>query len=288
MKNTNDKMKTILAIVLVLAMAAIVTFQFGKLFTKPVDDAAPPSTVAQEGTLPAEKPAPAGEAANPAAPEGEASAQLESGQPAEGPAGEPTKQPQGAEIAQEPEKAAEPATDATQPASGKPVETKPVELPKISFMDEKIDKAFANSRFFKVNKVLPSGNPFQPPAFPVPMRKAPGIPGQLPGLATPGGATPNLEFKPPSGKIGEIPILPLPGETLGEPIRVTLTGISQSGDNATALFTIGKGTATETVMAHSGWIIGNDYVFVGAVNGKAKVFDRKTNRVIQLATGETI
>jgi hypothetical protein len=148
-------------------------------------------------------------------------------------------------------------------------------------MNEKVDKAFTNSRFFTVNTVLPSGNPFMPLALPVLPRPATGAAKQLNGFSQ------SLPV-PPSGKVGEIPILPMPNEILGEPIRVTLLGISQSGDTATALFSVGSDKSATTIMAHPGWLIGNDYVFVGAENGKARVFDRKTNRVIQLATGETI
>lgn len=277
----NNTMKTVLAVVLLLAMAAVVTFQFGKLFKKPAEEPTPPPAVTQE-KAPAE-PA-ANEITTTPAPAGE-----NTGKPAEPvKAGEPSPaQPAktGEPVPAGPAKAAEPVKSPAKPAVETP---KTEELPKISFMDEKVDAAFANSRFFMVNDVLPAGNPFLPPAVPVPMRKMPGMPGQLPGLTTPNGSTPSMAFTPPSGKPGEIPVLPLPGETLGDPIRVTLSGISQSGNNATALFSVVRGTAVETVMAHPGWIIGNDYVFVGAVNGKAKVFDRKTNRVIQLATGETI
>ncbi len=268
----NNTMKTVLAVVLLLAMAAVVTFQFGNLFKKPAEEPTPPPVVAQE-KAPA---APAGETANaPAAAEGTAS------QPAAQP--EPVKT--GEPVPAQPAKTVEPAASPAKPAAQTP---QAKELPKISFMDDKIDAAFTNSRFFVVNDVLPAGNPFLPPAVPVPMRSMPGMPGQLPGLTTPNGSMPSMAFTPPGVKPGEIPVLPLPSETLGEPISVTLSGISQSGDNVTALFKVTRGTAVETVMAHPGWIIGNDYVFVGAVNGKAKVFDRKTNRVIQLATGETI
>lgn len=262
----NKTMKTALAVVLLLAMVAVVTFQFGKLFRMPAEEPTPPPIMTQE-IAPA---APAGETATAPTPVAETT-----GQPAA----------QDEQVPAQPAQAVEPV-----PAPAKPVAQTPKadELPKISFMDEKIDAAFSNSGFFKVNDVIPAGNPFLPPAVPVPMRKVPGMPGQLPGMTAPGGSMPEVAFTPPSGKLGEIPVLPLPGETLGEPIRVTLTGISQSGNNATALFNVTRGTAVETVMARPGWIIGNDYVFTGAVNGKAKVFDRKTNRVIQLATGETI
>jgi hypothetical protein len=268
----NNTMKTVLAVVLLLAMAAVVTYQFGRLFKKPAEEPTPPPAIAQE-KAPA---APAGETAKAPVPA--------TGSPSQ-PAAQPEPVKAGEPVPAQPVKAGEPAAAPAKPAAQT---SKTEELPKISFMDEKIDAAFANSRFFMVNSVLPAGNPFQPPLVPVPMRKAPGMPGQLPGLTTPNGSTPSMAFTPPGVKPGEIPVLPLPSETLGEPISVTLTGISQSGNNATALFTITKGTAVETVMAHPGWIIGNDYVFVGAVNGKAKVFNRKTNRVIQLATGETI
>jgi hypothetical protein len=305
MKTSGNTLKLVLAIILLVALAAVVTMQFSKLFKKPAETAAPkPSKTAQEqATAPAKAgtkapPAPVTpvtETAKPSAPVKPA----EGGKPAPAGVTTPTTPPATTGSAAPPVKpeaakqgAVAPAKTETalkSPEAGKPATGTPApppaqpekELPKISFMNEKVDKAFTNSRFFTVNTVLPSGNPFMPLALPVPLRPATGAAKQLNGFSQ------TLPV-PPSGKVGEIPMLPMPNEILGEPIRVTLLGISQSGDTATALFSVGSDKSATTIMAHPGWLIGNDYVFVGAENGKARVFDRKTNRVIQLATGETI
>jgi hypothetical protein len=305
MKTSGNTMKLVLAIILLVALAAVVTMQFSKLFKKPADTAAPkPTKTAQEqasapdkaGTkAPAAPATPATEAAKPNAPatpaEGGKAAPAGVTTPPTPPAtagsATPPAKPQAAKqgtVAPAKPEAPPKAPDAGKPAAGTPAPppAQPAkELPKISFMNEKVDKAFTNSRFFTVNTVVPSGNPFMPLALPVPPRPATGAAKQLNGFSQ------SLPV-PPSGKVGEIPILPMPNEILGEPIRVTLLGISQSGDTATALFSVGSDKSAVTIMAHPGWLIGNDYVFVGAENGKARVFDRKTNRVIQLATGETI
>ena len=88
--------------------------------------------------------------------------------------------------------------------------------------------------------------------------------------------------------MGNIPLLPLPGDALGTREPVRLIGISQSGDTTTAMFAISGGDGEMTVMAHPGWLVGNDYVFIGAENGLASMFDRKSNKIIHLATGETL
>jgi hypothetical protein len=308
MKNTGNTLKLVLAIVLLIALAAVITMQFMKPFKKtaattakaPVtaiqEKAGPPGKAAApakgtpapakpaEGTKPLE-PAKAG--TPPAAkvesktppPTAPAPGALKPEQPAAPPAG-PAK-PAEAGKAPPPAPGKPAPAEAGKPATPPSEEAKAEELPKISFMNEKVDKAFSNSRFFAVNDVLPSANPFMPIAIPVPPRPPAGMARQLAQGKT-GAAI------PPTGNVGEIPMLPMPNEILGEPIRVTLLGISQSGDTATALFSVGTDKSATNVMAHPGWLVGNDYVFVGAENGKAKVFDRKTNRVIQLATGETI
>lgn len=182
-------------------------------------------------------------------------------------------------------KAVETPAEAAKPPAGEEKEKSSAvsgTLPKITFIDEEVEKDYDASRFFTVNRVSPCRNPFAPPQNRILPRELSG-PGEQ--LITSVGM-PQL----PQGVVdaGDIPLLPLPGDAFGTREPVRLIGISQSGDTTTAMFTISGGDGEMTVMAHPGWLVGNDYVFIGAENGLARMFDRKSNKIIHLATGETL
>lgn len=295
MEKRSNMTKILVVVLLFVALAAVAVFQFMRLRPQPVE--APPAQpqvqaeqAAPQPGAPAEKPVTSTEAGVEApVPEGAAA---EAEKPAEAPAGpaEPAPAPQapavGGKPAGTPAPAAEPKPPEAKTAAkgappGEPAAPpkrpeREKELPKISFMDEEVDKQFRASRFFTMNSVVPSKNPFVPMRTFVPLRALGGKPEQL------GSGASMLSGGASAG--GEIPLLPLPGETLGEVIPVKLIGVSSGSQTATALFEV-DGIA---VLAHPGWLVGNDYVFVGAQFGKANLFDRKSNRIIQLASGETL
>ncbi len=177
-----------------------------------------------------------------------------------------------------------PAEEAAEVQAAEPEEaaTEEKKLPSITFMDEKVEQSFENSRFFATNRVSPSGNPFAPPPNRI-------LPRYLQGPAEQIESFPGMsELLEQGVETGEIPLLPMPGELLGPEIQVRLIGVSQSGSNSTAMFAVTGGEGESIILAHAGWLVGNDYVFIGAENGRAKIFDRRSNTVIQLSTGETL
>jgi len=282
MEQRRNTLKTLLVVVLFVVLAAVVAYQFLRVTQRPAQQPAgevpKPAATAEPAAQPPEGTAAPAEGAPPAA--GEAP-----------PAPEAAAPPPPPPSAETPAAAAgTPAQPSAQPAAAKPAQAPPppageaaaVEIPRISFMDQAVEKSFRASSFFTVNRVIPAGNPFRPPTQRVPPRLLGGTPQQLGATGQPTAAG------WPSAGTSEISLLPLPGEALGARILVHLVAVSQSGSNATALFEVGPEGSPETVMAHPGWTLGNDYVFIGAENGQAKVFDRKANRVIQLATGETL
>ncbi len=198
----------------------------------------------------------------------------------EAPVEEGAKVPAPDEAGKAPAEAKEPTSPATGEEEEKP---SPVSgtLPKIAFIDEEVEKDYKASRFFAVNRVSPCRSPFAPPQSRILPRELLGTGEQL--ITSVG--MPDL---PEGTETGDIPLLPLPGEALGTREPVLLIGISQSGDTTTAMFTVSGGDGEMTVMAHPGWLVGNDYVFIGAENGLARMFDRKSNKIIHLATGETL
>jgi len=176
-----------------------------------------------------------------------------------------------------PEEAAEPPTDEEEEKPSAVSGT----LPKITFIDEKVEKNYDASRFFTVNRVSPCRNPFKPPPNRIMPREISGSGEQI--ITSVG-----MPVPPQGVDAGDIPLLPLPGDALGTREPVRLIGISQSGDTTTAMFAISGGDGEMAVMAHPGWLVGNDYMFIGAENGLARMFDRKSNKIIHLATGETL
>lgn len=184
-----------------------------------------------------------------------------------------------------PDEATEVPAEAEQPSPDEKEEEKPSAvsgaLPKITFIDEEVEKNYDASRFFAVNRVSPCRNPFKPPLNRILPRELLGTGEQL--ITSVG--MPDL---PQGVDDGDIPLLPLPGDALGTREPVRLIGISQSGDTTTAMFAVSGEDGEMTVMAHPGWLVGNDYVFIGAENGLARMFDRKSNKIIHLATGEIL
>ncbi len=283
MEKRSDTLKTVLVVLLLVVFACIVWFQFARLTNKaeaPSQPTSPATTTpaqapveapAETETLPASEPP-----STAAQPQTDAVTEDETVEPApaEEPEAEPSETPAARPGAQ---KQPENTTAKAGAAPGQP--KTPTDIP---FIDEDIDKSFHASGFFSVNQVVPAASPFKPPAQRVPTHKLGGAAQQLSEFGLPSGS----ETRWPGMDAGEVPLLPLPGETLGEPIVIRLIGVSQCGDSATALFTVGEGE--DIVLAHPGWTIGADYVFVGAEDGHAKVFDRKANKTIQLATGETL
>jgi len=251
--------------------------------TVPASEAGAPNAeeAPHEGTLQPEEPPQVDMAEETPAPEGpidlaaedEPAAQAQEAEEEPAPSAEATETPTEEEAeAPVPEAPAEPE---------KPLPTKEA-LPKITFMDEKVEESFRSSRFFTSNQVAPSGNPFAPPSNKILPRDLEGAAEQLESML---GAT---ELQQQGVEPGEIPLLPLPGEAIGAEIQVRLIGISQSGDTATAMFAVSGGEGEKIIMAHAGWLVGNEYMFIGAENGLARMFDRKSNKIIHLATGETL
>ncbi|MCD6282208.1 hypothetical protein J7J84_01180 [bacterium] len=196
------------------------------------------------------------------------------------PAEESVKPPASEEAAESPAETEKPASPAAGEGKEKPSSVSG-KLPKITFIDEEVEEDYKTSRFFVVNHVSPCRNPFAPPQNRMLPRALLGTGEQL----TTSVGMPTL---PQGAETGDIPLLPLPGETLGTREPARLIGISQSGDTATAMFAVSGEDGETTVMAHPGWLVGNDYVFIGAENGLARMFDRKSNKIIHLATGETL
>lgn len=299
MEQQSNTTKVLLVVILFVVLIAAIIFQFMRMRPQPTESIPPPPVQAEPAAPQVEAPtaAPAVPAeAEPAVPPVEGGVEEEvpgETAPATEAAPAPPAPPETAEPAEAPEPSAGVEPEAAKPEAASaeaPQEPEPParaqrperkrELPEISFMDEKIDEEFRNSRFFVVNDVVPAKNPFVPQKTLVPVRTRGGRPEQLgpdaaaagePGAMVPGGE-------------GEVPLLPLPGETLGEIIQIKLIGVSSGSESAAALFDVDG----EVVLAHPGWLVGNDYVFVGAQFGKANLFDRKTNRIIQLASGETL
>lgn len=296
MEKRSNMTKTLVVVLLFVVLAAVAVFQFMRLHSQPTEPAPPPRPQVQAEQAAPQPEAPAEEPAAPIevepvtpAPEGEA---VEAVKPAKAPAGPTEPAPPAPAAGEKPAEAPAPAPEPKPPPEAKPapkaaLPAQPAapakrperkqELPKISFMDEEVDEQFRESRFFVMNDVVPSKNPFVPMKTFVPPRSLGGKPEQLGPGVFPGGM-------PAGGDNGEIPLLPLPGETLGDVIPIKLIGVSSGSQSAAALFEVdGK-----VILAHPGWLVGNDYVFVGAQFGKANLLDRKSNRVIQLASGETL
>lgn len=248
----SNRAKTVAAIVLLLVMVGVVAFQMYRL-----------SGTSGKGA--AKKEAPAA----PAAP---------------APAAETAPPAQGAE-ATAPAEGTLPATEAEEgPGKAAP------EL-KLAFTNEKVDERFRQSRFFTRNALGPMRDPFIPPTTLALPREA-GEKGP-PFYPSGGGETP--EGVAAAGETGEISLLPLPSEVLGEETHFTLIGLSSGRGGNTGLFSMGETTAGEgagkeqaIVMAHEGWLIGNDYIFLGLKGSKAQLLNRKNNSIILLSTGETV
>jgi hypothetical protein len=295
MEKRSNLTKILVVVLLFVVLAAVAAFMFMRSRPQPAKPTPPPATTqaeqaAPQPEAPAEKPALPLEA-EPVAPAPEGAAH-EAEKPVEAPAVPTEPAPPAPAAGEKPEKAPPPAAGPKPPPEAKPApEAAPPaepaapakrperkqELPKISFMDEEVDEQFRESRFFVMNDVVPSKNPFVPMKTFVPPRSLGGKPEQLGPGFSPGGTL-------TGGDNGEIPLLPLPGETLGDVIPIKLIGVSTGSQSATALFEVDG----EVMLYHPGWLVGSDYVFVGAQFGKANLFNRKSNRIIQLASGETL
>ncbi len=160
----------------------------------------------------------------------------------------------------------------------------------IEFFPKEVEQRYSSSRFFARNDIGQLRDPFIPPS-----------PSSL--LAGGGGAKPFGIFEQMTGEQGaqvsgatgaqaeevatEIPLLPLPQEPLGPPIVIQLKGISKGSQSVTALFQITdeSGKVLESFLARPGWVVGQDYIFIGISDGSAKLLDRKTNSVILLSIG---
>jgi len=296
----------VLALIGVLVIVAVVVwFLFYSNSRKPVEPVTSPPVVAEPQPSEAvveEPPEAPGEVTAPdtEAPEAEEALQekalqpeeqqADTGEKAATPEEEPTDLATEAEEkpAPKPAIAEIPTGEDAKPAAPKaPSETEELPpaketLPKITFMDEEVEKSYRASRFFASNRVAPSVNPFAPPLNRILPRDLQGPAEQLESMMS------VTELRQQGVEPGEIPLLPLPGEAIGEATPIRLIGIALSGETATAMFAVSGGEGEKIIMAHAGWLVGNDYVFIGAENGRAKIFDRKSNEVIQLATGETL
>jgi len=248
-----NRTKTLLAVVLLVALVGVVAFQFYRM-----------SGASKKGA-PAEKAATTAPAKPSPAPETKA--------PSEGaPAAEVSKTKEG-------------TTESQETAQEEGVE--------LTFIDKKIEGRYRRSRFFSRNAIGAMPDPFIPPATRVPVKPVGEVTGGAQPTFAPGGSQP-LEGAAPAGP-PEMSLLPLPSEILSEETHFTLIGLSSGRGGSTGLFRMGIAAGGEVpggeegvVMAHEGWLIGNDYVFLGLKGNKAQLLNRKDNSIILLSTGETV
>jgi|GEM_PF-3694526 len=249
----SNRVKILLAVLLLVVLAAVVVFQMHRLTgggKKPEAPAAttPASEVKAPAETPGETPQAGAEAGSKAPPA-----------------------PGVEEAAEEP------------PEKGEAV--------KLAFVDEEVESRFRGSRFFARNRFEITRDPFLAPE----VLATPKKPGEEGHPLPPSQGGPPVQVAGTPGEIPEISLLPLPSEVLGEETHFTLMGVSLGRGGSTGLFRMeaaagGEGAAAEAgvVMAHEGWLIGNDYVFLGIKGGKAQLLNRKDNSLILLSTGETV
>ncbi len=274
----SNTIKLVLVVVLFAALAVIIFFQFQK-FVGP-----PAGRRTEKVETPAPETKPAKEAQSPPA-----------AQPKETPTEEKPKEVEAPTAPSEPAPA---EIEAEKPEPAKPEEVKEAKMkerPKSPLISEKVEDAYRSSRFFERNQVTITRDPFTPiGVFPTMGVQTTGAPeGTLQQIFSgmPSGTTTQPGATPPSTAVsGEIPLLPLPTEPLGPPLKVLLIGVSKGSQSPTALFAItdAGGTVLEKFLARPGWAVGQDYVFIGLENARAKLLDTRTNKMIYLSTGGSV
>jgi len=264
----SERIKLIVAVVLIVAMVVVVGFQVSKIAGGSRRQAAPPPS----------QPSQVEEAPSSGA------AQPDAAAPARGAAPVRGEQP-----LQE-----TPVSIDTSAQAQPEAEPKESLQSKISFVDQEIEERYRQSRYFVRNPMGPIRDPFVPPAALAPVKQIAGVQQEMAPLqAIMGGDGSGAVTG--EGGIPEISLLPLPSEIVEEKTHFTFLGYSLGRKGSTGLFRMGEaadgGAAAaegNVIMAHEGWLVGNDYIFLGIKGDKAELLNRKEDNIILLSTGETV
>ena len=281
----SQRNKTIVAVLLLVALGVVLGLQFTGVFPRPGGGrpAKRSPTTARVQERPAKKPAVGREAQAPS------ESKKESTPLAEKPLAET---PVPVEASKEEPKVSKEEVPPATPSTAETVASKVVRaLPKLGFISEEVEERFQSSRFFVRAPTSVEKDPFQPVGAAALPPGAEGAPTNiLEKIFAPAGGEKLAPTETFPSTTTEVPLLPLPSEPLEPSLRVTVVGVCKGTESTTALITLAdeSGKTTQKFFARPGWLLGQDYIFLGVDNGFAKLLDRKTNQVIQLKTGGTL
>jgi len=280
----SQRNKLIIAILLLVVLGVVIGLQFAGVFPRPGGGRSakrPPTAKVQRRAQ--EKPA-QGAAEAPSASQPKEELARSEKPPAEASVASETAK-QGLEESKQ-------GSAPSVPGPAEPTAPKVVKaLPKLGFLSEDVEERFQSSRFFARAPTTIEKDPFQPAGtavLPLPAETTPTS--VLEKMFTaPSGEKPAPTETSPAGT-AEVPLLPLPSQPLAPSVKVTLLGVCKGAESTTALITVSdeSGKTTQKFFARPGWLVGQDYIFLGLSNGFANLLDRKTNQVIQLKTGGTL
>lgn len=156
--------------------------------------------------------------------------------------------------------------------------------PKLAFLSEEVENRYLSSRFFVENEITMEKDPFLPAGYIASSPQAQ-VPQVFEGIFGVEGGRAQPAEGVPSG--AEVPALGLPKEAVTPALRVVLLGLSKGSQSTAALFSImdEKGTELERFLARPGWVVGQDYVFLGVSGSNAELLDSRSNSVIQVSIG---